>query len=176
MSSGLSYWSFGCHLIGNDRYLLLIGGRTQEANSFVTNTSISDLIDKLVYFDFKLNKWTVSNYVLPKSVASVKSVMVDQWKLHIFGKMQSTFTDGFVHWSIHLAQLFEWQIRRVVWIGFYKNGIDWNNRINDSIDDNNDNTNNQETFCLFAKIPKDIVHYVFSFLYLKCDEKVTVEK
>ena len=141
------YWGFTCHLIKN-RYILFIGGY---------NITTGDVLDGIFYFDRKLKKWHVCNKHLPSKLCDHSSIILNNSNLiHILGGCQTSdnaFTNYInYHWQIHLGQIFpnwciQWKSERIIWIGFEKN-------------ENNNNSNS----CFLAKMPKDIIVHILSFL------------
>ena len=141
------YWGFTCHLIKN-RYIIFIGGN---------NIDTQEILDSIFYFDTRLRKWHVCNKHLPSKLCDHSSIVLNNCNgnlINILGGCRtpnSSFTNYVnYHWQIHIGQIFsnlviQWKNERIIWVGFEKN------------------ENNTDS-CFLAKMPKDIIVHILSFL------------
>ena len=154
------YNRFDCryfsHQLINSRYLLIIGGRYQDFFEWDSSKGIL-ISDRIFYFDLNKNelRWKLLDYKLPKGILGHRSVILqsnDNYNkefLHIMGgcdEWSQSFECTNVNWKFNITRNLDWNIERIVWIGFYKNGKNKNS-------------------CYLPSLPKDVVaHCILDLL------------
>ena len=145
----LPYSNFSYHVIDN-RYLVLIGGLCTARGSVTSNINQNfngnhnqDYpSDKIIVYDYWVQKWFECKYRLPIKMINHKSFVFENGqKLYLIGDIDNKQVE-FV-FKIR-ASIAEWKIQRLIWIGFFKN----------------ENNN----LCLLTRVPKDLIVYMLRFL------------
>ena len=140
------------------RYLIVVGG------SFSGQSMASD---RILCFDYKLKRWYINQknykYKMPISLFDHKSILIQdkhELYLHVFGGHDYDPVPYYVQtsWKLanpngclkfRLAKRVGWNVERLIWIGHLKN-------YKMKKDGNGD--------CIFARMPKDLIHVVLSFI------------
>ena len=150
----------------NSRYLIIVGGRFHSCNK----TS-----DKIICFDYKKKKWHVGDndeqlpmYKMPKALVGHTSLLQQEngdLYLYVFGGCRNLnyhASHAKTCWKLKLATQMDWIIERIIWIGYIKNGYqDLDTKLkNDKNDKNVKNVN----VCHLARLSKDVVKVILSFL------------
>ena len=161
----LSYFSYHWY---NSRYLIIIGGQlsplewTDCVDQLSSNQAdrVNDpayqyrVLNQIVCFDFLTKIWYCKqdnyNYRLEIGLMGHQTIMIkenDGLFLYLFGGCTSNSYSSSMQkycWKLDLIKGIDWTIERIVWIAFFKN------------------ENNAK--CILAKIPKDVVNLVLSFI------------
>ena len=93
----------------------------------------------------------------------VKDLNENDIYLYVFGRKTSMNNYGDDHvsnynlrWKLRLTKQIDWNIERLIWIGYCKNSKD------KTISQQDDQGNMKQ--CIFGQIPKDVIKSVLSFI------------
>ena len=132
--------------------------------------------DRIACIDYE--KKTYYSYHLPSSICEHKSILTnedDDIYLYVFGGKKSRemmYLTSMksnqmykIRWKLRLTKQLEWDIERLIWIAYYKNAKNENIGASHSYRKYTFiNQSNMIKQCIFAKISKDVLLHVLSFI------------
>ena len=162
------------------RYLIIVGGDQYAYNNKETLDSIACIdIKKKAHYRYKLPARICSHesmlihenndiylYVFGGIISLYRMHMDNDKDKHINNhndydndnKDDDDVCNYNLRWKLRLTKQIDWNIERLIWIGYYKNLKDKN------IDDQKDQGIYNVKECEFGQIPKDVIKSVLSFI------------
>ena len=148
------------------RYLIIIGGYFSLREICSAHIICFDFKEKIWYGVEKEKETTdmIMKYKMPLKLYGHKSLLIEEnnkMYLYVFGgytKINDCADKRFSHvphnvcWKLKFTKNIDWEIERLIWIGYLKNDDDY--------DDGNSNSNH----CMLPKLCKDIIVLVLSFV------------
>ena len=131
----------------NSRYLIISGGYSKKIG-----------LDEIICFDYKKKKWHIGDedsripmYKMPMGLLGHTTLLKQEnghLYLYVFGGCIDTNyykNNTKTCWKLRLTTQIDWKIERIIWIAYKKN-------------------DKNTSVCQFARLPKDVVILLLSFL------------